>query len=59
MSTGPRLLAQAQPVATASAIGVDETALTRATAMESTLFASGVVDLHRARLIDIIDGRSR
>jgi hypothetical protein len=46
----PRLLAQAQPGATASAIGVDVTAFTRATPVESTLFASGVVDLHRARL---------
>ena len=56
---GARLLAQAQPGASAGAIGVDETAFMRATAVRSTVLATGVVDLHRGRLIDIVEGHSR
>lgn len=56
---GGRLLKQAQLGAQASAIGVDETTFARATAHHSTVFATGVVDLDRARLIDIVPGRSR
>ena len=52
---GTRLLEQAQ---LPDAIGVDETTLTRANATHSAVFA-GVVDLDRARLIDIIPGESR
>jgi transposase len=56
---GAALLKQAQLGAAASAIGVDETTFARATAAHSTVFATGVVDLDRARLIDIVPGRSR
>jgi transposase len=56
---GGRLIEQAQPGAAARAIGVDETTFARATARHSTVFATGVVDLDRARLIDIVPGRSR
>ena len=56
---GARLLERAQPGASASAIGVDETAFSRASAIRPTVFATGVVDLHRGRLIDIAEGRSR
>ncbi|MDI3314543.1 MAG: transposase [Mycobacterium sp.] len=56
---GARLLEQAQLGASATAVGVDETAFTRATAIKPTVFATGVVDLDRGRLINIIEGRSR
>ena len=38
---------------------MDETAFARANPIRSTLFATGIVDLHRGKLIDIIEGRSR
>jgi len=41
------------------AIGVDETAFTRATVAKPTVFATGVVDLHSGKLIDMIEGRRR
>lgn len=56
---GARLVDQAQPGATATTIGVDETAFTRASAIRPTVFATGIVDLRRGRLIDIAEGRSR
>jgi transposase len=56
---GARLFKRAQPGASASAIGVDETAFSRASAIRPTVFATGIVDLHRGRLIDIAEGRSR
>jgi transposase len=56
---GRRLLQQARPGASATAIGVDETAFMRASAMRPTVFATGIVDLHRGRLIDVVPGRSR
>jgi transposase len=56
---GQRLIEAAQHGAVASAIGVDETTFARATTDHSTVFATGVMDLQRARLIDIIPGRSR
>ena len=56
---GPRLLERARPGASATAIGVDETAFTRASAIRSTVFATGIVDLHRGRLIGVVPGRSR
>jgi transposase len=56
---GVRLLAQAQRGAAATAIGVDEAAFMRASALRSTVFATGIVDLHRGRLIDVVPGRSR
>src|SRR5215212_2075979 len=42
-----------------AAVGVDETAFARANPIRSTRFATGIVDLHRGKLIDIIPGRSR
>jgi transposase len=56
---GARLLEQAQLGAQATAIGVDETAFTRATAVKPTVFVTDVVDLHAGKLIDVIEGRSR
>ena len=56
---GAQLLARARPGASATAIGVDETAFMRASAMRPTVFATGIVDLHRGRLIDVVPGRSR
>jgi transposase len=41
------------------AVGVDETAFLRASPTRSTIFATGIVDLHRGKLIDIVGGRSR
>ena len=38
-------------------IGVDETAFTRASAIKPTVFATGVIDLERGRLIDVVEGR--
>ena len=56
---GARLLEQAQLGGSARAIGVDETAFTRAGAVTPTVFATDVVDLHAGKLIDIIPGRRR
>lgn len=42
-----------------AAVGVDETAFARANPTRSTMFATGIVDLHRGKLIDIVAGRSR
>jgi transposase len=53
------LLEQARLAMAASAIGADETAFTRASAVKPTVFAAGVVDVHRVKLIDIVAGRSR
>jgi transposase len=36
-----------------------KTAFLRANGRHATIFATGVVDLHRGKLIDVIDGRSR
>ena len=56
---GVRLLQRARPGASATAIGVDETAFSRASAIRPTVFATGIVDLRRGRLIDLVPGRSR
>jgi transposase len=45
--------------AAAREFGADETAFTRASAVKPNVFAAGVVDLHRLKLIDIVAGRSR
>ena len=42
-----------------AAVGVDETAFARANAIRSTVFATGIVDLHRAELRRTYPGRSR
>jgi transposase len=56
---GARLLEQARLAVAASAIGADEIAFTRASAVKPNVFAAGIVDLHRLKLIDIVAGRSR
>jgi transposase len=56
---GARLLEQAQLGVQATAIGVDETAFTGASAVKPTVFATDGVDLHAGKLIDVIEGRSQ
>jgi transposase len=56
---GTGLVERPHRVAAVSAIGVDETAFLRANATRSTVFATGIVDLQRGKLIDIVPGRSR
>jgi transposase len=56
---GAELIERADRVAGVCAVGVDETAFLRANHRHSTIFATGVVDLQRGKLIDVIDGRSR
>jgi len=40
------------------AIGVDETAFLAATATHHTVFVTGLVDVARSRLLDVVPGRS-
>jgi transposase len=40
------------------ALGVDETSFLRAGPRRRTHFVTGLVDLHRSRLLDVIDGRA-
>jgi transposase len=40
------------------ALGVDETAFLAATARHSTVFVTGLVDVERVRLLDVVPGRS-
>ena len=56
---GSELVEHPGRTAGVSAIGVDETAFLRANAGRSTVFATGIVDLQRGKLIDIVAGRSR
>src|SRR5262249_37094828 len=56
---GTGLVEHPDRAATVSALGVDETAFLRASPTRSTVFATGIVDLHRGQLIDIVPGRSR
>jgi transposase len=56
---GTALIERAERVAAVRAVGVDETAFARANPIHPTVFATGIVDLHRGKLIDIIPGRSR
>jgi transposase len=56
---GARLLRRARPGAQASAIGVDETAFSRATALTATVFTPDVVDLHAGKLIDVLEVETR
>ena len=56
---GTGLIEHPQRIEEVSAIGVDETAFARANRTRSTLFATGIVDLQRGKLIDIVEGRSR
>ncbi len=39
-------------------MGVDETAWLRATRHHHTLYVSGMVDLGRSRLLDVVEGRT-
>lgn len=56
---GTRLVEHPDRAAAVSALGVDEAAFLRASPARSTVFATGIVDLHRGQLIDIVPGRSR
>jgi transposase len=56
---GMPLIERADRVDGVTAIGVDETAFTRANPTRSTVFATGIVDLHAGKLIDVVIGRSR
>ena len=56
---GSELIEHPGRTAGVSAIGVDETAFLRANAGRSTVFATGIVDLQRGKLTDIVAGRSR
>jgi transposase len=56
---GSELIEREDRINDVHAMGVDETAFLRASPTRSTLFATGIVDLRRGQLIDIIDGRSR
>ena len=56
---GTGLVEHPDRVAAVSAVGVDETAFLRANPTRSTVFATGIVDLQRGKLIDIVAGRSR
>ena len=56
---GTGLVEHPDRAAAVSALGVDETAFLRAGPARSTVFATGIVDLHRGQLIDIVPGRSR
>ena len=56
---GTPLIERPDRIGGVAAVGVDETAFARADPIRSTVFATGIVDLHRGKLIDIIPGRSR
>ena len=56
---GSALIEHPDRIEGVAAVGVDETAFARANPIRSTVFATGIVDLHRGKLIDIIPGRSR
>jgi Transposase len=56
---GTPLIEHPDRIEQVAAVGVDETAFLRARPGRSTVFATGIVDLHRGKLIDIIPGRSR
>ena len=56
---GTPLIEHPDRIDAVAAVGVDETAFARANPIRSTVFATGIVDLHRGKLIDIIPGRSR
>jgi transposase len=56
---GSALIKHPDRIEGVAAVGVDETAFARANPIRSTVFATGIVDLHRGKLIDIIPGRSR
>ena len=56
---GSELIEREDRIGDVCAVGVDETAFLRANHIRSTIFATGIVDLHCGKLIDIVDGRSR
>jgi len=56
---GTGLVEHPDRVAAVSAVGVDETAFLPANPTRSTVFATGIVDLQRGKLIDTVAGRSR
>jgi transposase len=57
---GSRLVDDPVRTADVTALGVDETSFLAAsyTAKRRTQFVTGLVDLHRGRLLDIVDGRA-
>ena len=58
---GPPAIDDPDRLAAVTAVGVDETAYLRATAVHATTFATGVADLtpgRPARLLDVVEGRS-
>jgi transposase len=56
---GTGLVEHPERAAAVSAVGVDETAFLRAGAARATVFATGIVDLQRGKLADIVEGRRR
>jgi transposase len=56
---GSELIEREDRIGDVCAVGVDETAFLRANHIRSTIFATGIVDLQRGKLIDIVGGRSR
>lgn len=56
---GSELIEREDRIDDVRAVAVDETAFLRASPTRSTVFATGIVDLRRGKLINIIDGRSR
>ena len=55
---GRPLVEDPQRLAGVVALGLDETAFLRASAAHPTLYVTGFVDLDRARLLDVVAGRS-
>jgi hypothetical protein len=55
---GSELVEREDRIIDVHAMGVDETAFLRAGPTHPTMFAPGIADLHRGKLIDITNGRS-
>lgn len=55
---GKRLLDDPNRLAGVSALGTDETRFLAATPTQRTRWVTGLVDLDRARLLDVVEGRS-
>jgi transposase len=55
---GTPLVDDAERVGTVRAMGIDETAYLAATRKHTTIYATGLVDLDRRKLIDMVEGNS-
>jgi transposase len=55
---GTPLVDDPERTAGVRALGVDETSFLRASPTRRTRFVTGLVDLHRSRLLDVVDGRA-